>query len=490
MATLPLSDIVNVTLEISPMAAVRSGFNLGLIIGNSAVIPPSERVRLYSGLTAMIEDGFTTSDPEYSAATLYFGQNPRPTRLAVGRWGLTDGPVVQAVMACRAANSEWYACTVCGAESEDVLAIASYIEAAEPKSAFFYTTADTDVLTGTALTAGYETGAADPSTDISGGTANKFKIAVDGDASDPPDYQGVTLALTGLNTGNLIAAAMQEEIRAIGGAYSAVTVSYADGVYIITSGTTGLLSRVRVANGDTNNVAAALKIGAVNGAVDTDGAGSIMSDLKEKQYMRTLGQYSTVTDAAAAILGYAMGANTGVANSAYTLAYKTEVGVSTEDLTLTQVATIKGQNGNVYISRGNTYNLFEQGIMADGTPFDEVINLDMLSNDIQLACMDLLTSVRKVPQTEDGVTMLIDAITGPCVDARNRGFIAPGVWKAEPILTLNTGDALSQGFLVLSESIASQSASDRSARISPPIYVPIKLAGAIEHVNITVKVNR
>ena len=185
-----------------------------------------------------------------------------------------------------------------------------------------------------------------------------------------------------------------------------------------------------------------------------------------------------------------MGANTGVANSAYTLAYKTEVGVSTEDLTLTQVATIKGQNGNVYISRGNTYNLFEQGIMADGTPFDEVINLDMLSNDIQLACMDLLTSVRKVPQTEDGVTMLIDAITGPCVDARNRGFIAPGVWKAEPILTLNTGDALSQGFSVLSESIASQSASDRSARISPPIYVPIKLAGAIEHVNITVKVNR
>ena len=219
-------------------------------------------------------------------------------------------------------------------------------------------------------------------------------------------------------------------------------------------------------------------------------AGNIMVLLKAANYKRTLGQYSTEDDAVAAILGYAMGANTGLANSAYTLAYKSEVGVTPEDLNLTEVTAIKAQNGNVYINRGATYDLFEQGVMADGTAFDELLNLDMLANDIQLAVMDLLVSVPKVPQTEDGVSLLVNAINGPCSEARNKGFIAPGVWNASPILNLNTGDMLSQGYLVLADTIANQSQSDREARKSPPIYVPVKLSGAIEHAVINVLVNR
>ncbi|MHB9057146.1 MAG: DUF3383 family protein, partial [Paludibacteraceae bacterium] len=207
-------------------------------------------------------------------------------------------------------------------------------------------------------------------------------------------------------------------------------------------------------------------------------------------YMRALGQYSTTVDAAAAIMGYAMGANTGLANSAYTLAYKREVGVAAEALTLTQMTMIKSQNGNAYINRGNTYNVFEQGVMANGMHFDDLLGLDMLVNDIQLSVLDLLIGSTKVPHTESGVALLVSAIDKPCVSARNKGFVAPGVWNAAPVLSLNTGDMLQQGYLILSESVAGQSQADRDARIAPPIYVPIKLAGAVEHVSIGIYVNR
>ncbi|RKN75002.1 DUF3383 family protein [Paenibacillus ginsengarvi] len=219
-------------------------------------------------------------------------------------------------------------------------------------------------------------------------------------------------------------------------------------------------------------------------------AGNVMQTLQGAKRHRTFGIFSSTTNAAAAAMGYAMGANTGLANSAFTMAYKTLSGVQPEDLTTTQVNTILGYAGNVYTTYGATYNLLVQGTMADGVSFDEVLNLDILTNEIQTAVINALRQGPKIPQTEDGVSLLVSAITAPCENARNRGVIAPGIWNAPPILNLRTGDALSTGYLVLAETIASQSQTDRDARKSPPIYVPIKMAGAIEHVVIGVVVNR
>jgi len=369
MSTLPLSDIVNISVVISSVATVRSGFNLGLIVGSSTHISASDRVKLYTSTDGMIADGFTISEAEYKAATLYFSQTPKPTKVAIGRWDKTGSETaLQAVTACRVKNTDWYACYLCEAVKADILDIAPYIEAVEPTSVFFYTTADADVLAGT--------------------------------------------------------------------------------------------------------------------------AGNVILTLKTAPYKRSIGQYSTYPDAAVAIMGYAMGANTGLVNTAYTLAYKQEVGVIPEDITPIQVTLLKEQNVNVYINRGNTYNLFEQGIMANGMHFDEIINLDMLKNDIQLAVMDLLTAMAKIPQNEGGITLLVSAIMGPCESAKNRGFLSPGIWNAPSILNLNTGDTLSQGYLILAESIDSQNEQDRSNRIAPPIYVCVKLAGAIEFVTIQINVNR
>jgi hypothetical protein len=185
-----------------------------------------------------------------------------------------------------------------------------------------------------------------------------------------------------------------------------------------------------------------------------------------------------------------MRANTGLANSTYTLKFKQEPGVAVEPLTSTELLNIKANNGNVYINRGVYYDMFEEGVMADGSFFDELINLDMLANNLQLNVMDVLYKSKKVMQTEAGVTQLVNACNQACDVSVSQGFLAPGIWTGEPVVNLNTGDLLPTGYLVQSEAINSQPQADREARKSPPIYVTIKESGAIHGVVIGVFVNR
>jgi hypothetical protein len=208
-----------------------------------------------------------------------------------------------------------------------------------------------------------------------------------------------------------------------------------------------------------------------------------------------MGQYSTAdADAIVSIVGWAMGAMTGTANSAYTLAYKSEVGVLAENavqnFTTNKVNAVKGFNGNVYINRGSYYNIFEEGKVFDGSWFDEIIYLDKFKNDCQLAIMDLLVQNNKLPQTESGMGRIKNAIKTECESLNNIGFIAAGVWKSNDMLDLKYGDTLPRGYLIQSEPINDQSQADRDARIAPPIYVSLKLAGAIHHVTVQVDVNR
>jgi hypothetical protein len=369
MSTLSLNDIVDVSVTVGPVTQVRTSFNLGLIIGSSTVINTTTRVKTYSKPSDLLADHWVGTEPEYLAAQKYFQQTSSPHKLAIGRWDHDNETAVQAVQACRTANTEWYACTVLGAEKADIIAIANYIDSAEPASTYFYTTSDSDVL---------------------------------------------------------------------------------------------------------NNV-----------------TGNIMETLKNNSIHRTLGQYSTVDNAVVAIMGWAMGANKQTANSSYALKFKPEVGVTAEALTETEAIAIENLNGNIYVNRGTIYNIFEPGKMADGTFFDELLGLDILKNGIQTAVMNALTTEPKIPQTDDGMDKLLNFITAPLEKARIVGFIAEGgTWTGANILTVQTGDTLPRGYKILAESIADQSQEDREARIAPPIYIPVKLAGAIQQVTIGVYVNR
>ena len=224
--------------------------------------------------------------------------------------------------------------------------------------------------------------------------------------------------------------------------------------------------------------------------------GSIFGTIKSKGYRRIIGQYSTAhKDAICAAIGWAMGAmSASTINSAFTLAYKREVGVQAENymqtFTSNDLNNIKKNYGNVYVNRGNFYDVFEEGRVGDGSWFDEIIYLDKFKNDMQLGIMDLLVNASKVPQTEAGMGRIKTAIKEVCDDMNRIGFIKEGVWKGEELMALEYGKVLPGGYLIQSEPISEQAQAERDARNAPPIYVSLKLAGAIHHVTIQVDVNR
>ncbi len=370
MAVLPLKDVVNVIVNLSPRSAARSGFNLSMLIGDSEVLTKENRVAVYSSIDSMKESGFTADMPEYKAAQIYFSQSSNPDKVAIGFWDSANETLAEAVAACRAFNLEWWGCVPLGktAVSGD------------------FVSASADELKEAALT-------------IESSTPNSVMICANSDLA-------------------------------------------------------------------------------------------FLGELKAKSYRRTLGIYSDDVNKAVAVTGYAMGANTGLANSAYTLKFKKLVGVEADPLTEAQVSDAEAVNANVYINRGATYDLFEQGTMADGTWFDEMINLDMLSNYIQLSVMDILCKTPKIPQTEAGVATIINAFLPDLDNAVKTGFLAPGIWTAPGFMDIEQGDAIEKGYQVMSETIDSQTVADRDARICPPIYVALKLAGAIHSVVIQLNVNR
>lgn len=213
----------------------------------------------------------------------------------------------------------------------------------------------------------------------------------------------------------------------------------------------------------------------------------VFSTLMAQSFKRSFGLFSSTAHAAAAAMGFAMGANTGTAGSAYTMAYKTLAGVAPDALSETDVENLKSKNANYYITRGGTYNILEPGVTANGDWYDEVIGIDQLANDIQIACMDTLANTKtKIPYTDAGALQFVLACNGACQDAVDRGFLAPGIWNGVSILDLENGDTLEAGYLCQAEPVADQSAADKALRICPPIYACVNLAGAVHSVTIKV----
>jgi Protein of unknown function (DUF3383) len=153
--TQPLSVVAPVNVFVSGGTAATPTFNQGLIVGPSTRIPTATRIMQFNSLAALLIasgsfTGFQTTDPEYIAAQLYFAQTPTPATLWVGRQDLTvpETPL-QALTACRTANSNWWGCYVTSAVTADHEAIAAQAQSWTPASMYFYTTSDAAVLNDT-----------------------------------------------------------------------------------------------------------------------------------------------------------------------------------------------------------------------------------------------------------------------------------------------------------------------------------------------------
>ncbi|HHS9738677.1 TPA: DUF3383 family protein [Raoultella ornithinolytica] len=152
---LPVSNVVNVDVIMSPVAATGRNFGALLILGTSTVIPVTERIRQYSAIED-IGDDFGVDSPEYEAATIFFSQSPKPTLVYIGRWAktLAEGEAGAVETLLQAVNAflqytNWYGLAIADSADlveADVISVAAAIEASSLSRILAVTTDDVNVL--------------------------------------------------------------------------------------------------------------------------------------------------------------------------------------------------------------------------------------------------------------------------------------------------------------------------------------------------------
>jgi uncharacterized protein DUF3383 len=474
MATqaLPLSILCDVTVSVTPAGVAVPAFNQGLIGGNSGRLPSygaNSRVALIPGTTwasSMAALGYQPTDPEYIAMGLYFDQDAPPVTPPQYGWvGCQDPTAIAAITVdSSSAGTGW--------KLNDTFLIS------QSNASFGYgqvTGVNAGAVTSVAFIPGQQ------------GTGYSVANALTTTAQAPS---------TGINLEVNITAVGETVLQAITACRLANTNWY--GCMWTNAGDSDVAP---IAAYEQNVQPAMQYIYATTSLSALQGTtGNVFSAIKALNYGRVQGIYTSTSNvpvppapanvyAAAAILGIAMGLNTGAPNSAFTVAAKTLVGIQTTVLTQAQINVFAGtpglgfgNNGNSYNNYANSYDFYYQGVNGNGLSFTTVQGLDMLAADAQISVLNVLQKLPSIPQTDAGQALILNAVRGACSRSVNRGFIAGGVWEGATLLpgtnqSLTAGTALSTGYWVGSPSFITQSSGDRALFQSMPVYVAVILAG-------------
>jgi len=494
---LNVSRIVNVQVNISPLAAQRRGFGTLLILGDSTVIDGQERFRTYTD-SESVGDDFGLVAPEYLAAELYFSQVPKPRQLMVGRWlqaatsGFLRGGVmtaadqVTALAALTVIEDGTIKVTVDGGTAADITGIDMSAQTTLEGCATVITTAMTTATAGcTCVFDGTRFNIISATTGVDSSVG--FAAAV-GSGTDISALLRCTAATA---SGLVPGYAAEEPVASV-----AAMANQSGAWYGLNFATTNALSDSQIlavaAYIEAASTARVFGVTETNANVlDSTYTTDIAYKLEDLSYRRTVTTYSANEHAICSALGRAFSVNFSANRSTITLKFKQMPGITSEVLTESQALALAAKKCNVFAAYNNDTAIFQEGVMADGSFFDEVHGLDWFADAMQNALYNLLyTSRTKIPQTEPGVNQLVAEAAKVCEEAINNGLIAPGTWNADGFGQLERGDFLPEGFYIYAEPIDDQAQADREARKAPVMQVAVKLAGAFHTIDAIVNVNR
>ncbi|TDV39530.1 uncharacterized protein DUF3383 [Paraburkholderia caballeronis] len=490
MTGLPVSRLINVTINLAALAAQGANLNTALFLGASPVIDTNERMRTYAEIDDVSAD-FGTDAPEYSAAALYFEQTPQPASLCIGRWAKTAsaGQLNGGVLSVdQQAIANWTAITT-GAFDISVDGVAKVVTGLDFSG-------QTN-LNGVAAAIGAKlTGAS---------------IVWDGSRFI------VTSATTGAESAVSYATVPDSgtDISAMLGLTSSLASTPANGIAAETPAAAAALFLDRFSNQflglafadpdieDDDHLAVANLIEADQAhiygittqnpqAVDPTVTTDLASQLKALNLKYTVIQYSSANPyAVSSLLGRLLTVDFDANNTTITLMYKQEPGIVAETLTTTQANALQAKNCNVFVNYSNDTAIIQYGVTPSGIFVDSVYNAIWFKNAIQTAVYNLLyTSPTKIPQTDAGNATIAATISSVCDEAVTNGYLAPGVWNSAGFGAISQGQTLSKGYYIYTPAIASQSQADREARKSVSFQIAAKEAGAIHSADIAVTVNR
>jgi len=494
---LSVSDVVNVSINLQPIATPARNFGALCVIGDADVIDVGSRLRQYTSLDGVAGD-FGTTAPEYLAANLFFSQNPQPAVLYVGRWasGTTAGELLggfigtteQATLltTLQAIANGGFSISVDGTPHtltglnftgiSNLNGAATVLDTAMTAYAdvvwnatigSFIVTSHTSGPSSSVTVATNPGSGAPLATDFHFTTATGARAVAGADAETPVE---AVQALAPLNAD-------------VYGLMFAAAATITDDDYLAVAAYVEGATPTHILGITTQEPAA------VDGASSSD----LGARLSAARYARTFWQFSSSSAyAVASMFGRAFTTDFNANNSMITLKFKQEPGVTAESLSETQAAVLDAKHGNVFVNYMNNTAIIQQGVMADGAFFDERQGSDWLQFAVQSDLYNLLyTSPTKVPQTDSGVHQLLATVEATMDRAVHNGFVAPGVWTSGfEFGLLKQGMALTRGYYCYAAPLVTQAQSDREARKAPVIQVAVKLAGAVHSAAVVINVNR
>ena len=495
MSQLPVSGLINVSINLASAPAQAQSLSNMMIFGSSDVIDTFQRYRQYATLNAVATD-FGTLAPEYLAAVEWFGQSPQPGVMYAARWAATatrarlQGAVVtptnQLIATWNAITAGALQVTVDGvvintaainfSTATNLNGVASMIQTAIGATVTVAWNASyqqfliATVATGVTATISFASASSTAGTvDISvllGMQATSSGAYVVAGIAPESALTAVILLDTMLGQqwyGAFVCGAVDADHLELAAYIEGASTKHAYGVNTQEGG-------VLVAT-DTTNIA---------------------YRLKQLAYKKTWVQYSSSSPySIVSAMARLLTTNFNGINTTINLMYKTEPGVVPETINTNQLAALIGFNCNVFVTYDNQTSIIQPGVASSGDYIDTIYGADWLAVTIQNTLYNLLySSSTKIPQTDAGTHILVVGIESICVQGVTNALLAPGTWTQGGFGTLNQGDFLPKGFYVFAPLLATQNPADRAARKSVPIQVAAKLAGAIQTVSVLLNINR
>lgn len=490
---LPVSRLISASASLTPAGAQYANIETLLLLGDSNVIDTTTRIRSYNTLTAVAAD-FGTSAAEYLAAALFFGQNPQPTQLYIGRWArtATSGALYGAPLTTAQQLLANFTAVSSGGFKIQVDA-GSLTNVATINLSAATSLSNVAALITTALT-----GASIGATCTWTGSQFDFTSNTTGATSVVSFLQAPT---SGTNLAPLLGGVSTSGGYTVGGIAAETALAAVQALNSLSTFWYALSFAAATMPGNSDYVAIAGYIEATNhlfgittsdaNAINSANSTDIASQLTALGYTRTFVQYSTTNAyAAVSIFGSLLTTQFNGSNTMPTVAWKVEPGVAYEPLSQNAASVLDTKRYNYFANFQNGASVLVNGTCCGAAYIDEIFGLDWLQNRIQTNIFTLLASQPKIPQTDVGIHQIVTVIDQSMQAAITNGFVAPGVWQAAGFGQLITGDYLSKGFYIYAPPLSTQSSVDRAARKTPVIQVAIKLAGAVHTVNALLSVNR
>lgn len=494
---LPITQLVNVQVNLAPTAAQAPNINTMLIVGDSNVIDVNQRIRQYGSLAAVATD-FGTAAPEYLAATEYFGQTPTPTSLFIGRWaktatpGILEGaPLTTAQQALANFTSVTNGAFKIAVDGGAVTAVSGINLASVTNLNGVASAVTTALTTATIAATCVWTGSAFwITTSVTGATASISFATSPASGTDISTLLGLTQAAGATSVAGIVA---ETALTAVTILDQGATPWYGLGF----AGNAGDLA-------DADYLAVASYVEAAGNrhyffvtdqesqCLSSTDSTSLLFQLSQLSYNRTLCQYSSSSPyAAISAAGRILTTNFLANNTTITLMYKQEPGVAPEFLTSSQAAALNAKNGVYYAEFNNNTAIIVNGCSVSGLFTDEVIGIDWFAGELQTDLFNALYSnPTKVPQTDAGMNALVAVAENTCEEGVANGLFAPGVWQFAGFGQLAQGATLTKGYYVYVAPVATQNTAQRQARQSVPLQIAVKMAGAVHTIGVVVTVNR